>query len=71
MIDSGCTNHMTGEKKMFASFETFDESNENIVFGDNSKGKVLDLGKVTISNDHSISNVFLVNFINYNLISVS
>ena len=71
MIDSGCTNHMTREKKMFSSFETNDESNENIVFGDNSKGKVLGLGNVAISNDHSISNVFLVNSLNYNLLSVS
>ena len=71
MIDSGCTNHMTREKKMFSSFETNDESNENIMFGDNSKGKVLGLGKVAISNDHSISNVFLVNSLNYNLLSVS
>ena len=71
MIDSECTNHMTGKKKMFSSFETNDESNENIVFGNNSKGKVLGLGKVAISNDHSISNVFLVNSLNYNLLSVS
>jgi hypothetical protein len=30
------------------------------LFGDNSKGKVQGLGKVTISNDLSIPNVLLV-----------
>ena len=71
MIDSGCTNHMSGEKKMFSSFETNDESNKSIVFGGNRMGKVLGLGNVAISNNHSISNVFLVNSLNYNLLSVS
>ena len=41
------------------------------MFVDNSKGDVLGLGKVAISNDHSISNVFLMNSLNYNLLSVS
>ena len=40
---------MNGEKKMFSSFETNDESNENIVFGDNSEGKVMGLGEMAIS----------------------
>ena len=71
MIDSGCTNHMTGEEKMFTSLEDEVPSNEKIVFGDNGKGKVIGLGKIAISNDHSITNVFLVKSLNYNLLSVS
>ena len=31
-----------------------------VTFGDNRKGKVKGLGKIAISNDHSISNVLLV-----------
>jgi len=62
---------MTGEKDMFTSFEPSIEPVENIVFGDNSKGEVLGLGKIAISNDHSITNVFLVESLGYNLLSVS
>ena len=39
-------------------------------FGDNSKGKVKGLGKVAISNDHSISNVLYVASLSFNLLSV-
>jgi hypothetical protein len=33
---------------------------DSITFGDNRKGKVKGLGKIAISNDHSVSNVLLV-----------
>ena len=56
---------------MFASFDSSGSSHENIVFGDDGKGKVMGLGKVAISNDLSISNVLLVKSLNYNLLSVS
>jgi hypothetical protein len=41
------------------------------LFGDNCKGKVKGLGKIAISNDLSISNVLLVESLNFNLISVA
>ena len=71
MLDSGCTNHMTGEKDVFMSFQPSHDQSGNIVFGDNGKGEVLGLGKIAISNDNSISNVLLVNSLRYNLLSVS
>ena len=40
-------------------------------FGDNGKGKVKGLGKILISNDLSISNVLLVESLNFNLLSVA
>jgi hypothetical protein len=43
---------------------------EKITFGDNSKGKVQGLGKVAISNDHSISNVLYVTSLSFNLLFV-
>ena len=51
---------------MFSTLETNDSPSENIIFGDDSKGKVIGLGKVAISNDHSLSNVLLVESLNYN-----
>lgn len=71
MIDSGCTNHMTGEESMFSSLDPNGTSQDNIVFGDDGKGKVMGLGKIAISNDLSIANVLLVKSLNYNLLSVS
>ena len=57
VVDSGCTNHMTGEKDMFTSFQPSHDQSGNIMFGDNVKGEVDGLGKIAILNDNSISNV--------------
>ena len=52
MLDSGFTQHMTSDSRMFNSINT-NESNgvDSITFGDNGKGKVKGLGKIAISND--------------------
>jgi hypothetical protein len=71
VLDSGCTNHMTGEKKIFTSFERNDTSNDSITFGDNSQGKVLGHGKIAIISEYSILKVLLVDLLDYNLLSVS
>jgi hypothetical protein len=71
MLDSGCTNHMTGERRMFTSLEKNDYKNDCIMFGDNSQGQVLDFGKIAITTEHSISKVLLVESLDYNLLSVS
>ena len=71
MLDSGCTNHMTEESSMFSSYTPKMDSNENILFGDNSKGGVFGLGKVAITLEHSITNVLHVDSLGYNLLSVS
>jgi hypothetical protein len=42
-----------------------------ITFGDGNHGLVKGLGKIAISPDHSISNVFLLDSLDYNLLSVS
>ncbi|XP_066166983.1 uncharacterized protein [Oryza sativa Japonica Group] len=40
VVDSGCTNHMTGERSMFTSLDEEGGSRENIVFRDDGKGKL-------------------------------
>jgi hypothetical protein len=70
VIDSGCTQHMTGNPRMFTSLDENVDGQDKITFGDNSKGKVQGLGKVAISNDLSISNVLLVAPLSFNLLSV-
>jgi hypothetical protein len=49
---------MTGEKRMF-SYEKNEDPQRAITFGDGNQGLVKGLGKIAISSDHSISNVFL------------
>jgi hypothetical protein len=62
---------MTRERSMFQLYSLKLDSNENIIFGDNSREDVLGLGKVAISLEHSITNVLHVDSLSYNLLSVS
>ena len=63
---------MTGDARMFNSINTNGNNGyDSITFGDNGKGKIKGLGKITISNDMSIFNVLLVDSLNFNLLSVS
>jgi hypothetical protein len=61
---------MTGEK-MFTSCDMIENPTERIAFGGNGGGTVVDLGKIAISINHSISDVYLVESLDYNLLSVS
>ena len=56
---------------MFSSYTPKMDSNENILFGDNSKRDVIGLGKVVIILEHSITNVLHVDSLSYHLLSVS
>ena len=56
---------------MFTSYVKNKDSQDSIIFGDMNQGKVKGLGKIAISSEHSISNVFLVESLGYNLLSVS
>jgi hypothetical protein len=62
---------MTGEKRMFSSYEKNEDPQWATTFGDVNQGLVKGLGKIAISPDHSISNVFLVDSLDYNLLSIS
>ena len=63
---------MTGDAKMFNSINTNgNDGYDSITFCDNGKGKVKGLGKIAISNDMSISNVLLVESLNFHLLSVA
>ena len=64
---------MTGDVRMFNSINTNgNDGYDSITFCDNDKGKVKGLGKIiAISNDLSISNVLLVESLNFNLLFVA
>ena len=45
MLDSGCTQHMTGDSCMFKSIDTSQNGGfDAITFGNNKKGKVKEIG---------------------------
>jgi hypothetical protein len=62
---------MTGKKRLFSSYDKNEDPQRAITFGDGNQGLVKGFGKIAISPDHSMSNVFLVDSLYYNLLSVS
>ena len=56
---------------MFTSYQDNDDDLINVVFSDNSEGKVVGVGKIAITTDHTITHVLHVDSLNYNLLSVS
>jgi hypothetical protein len=62
---------MTGEKRMFSSYKKNEDPQRAITFGVGNQGLVKGLGIIAISPNHSISNIFLVDSLDYNLLSVS
>ena len=67
MLDSGCTQHMIGDSKIFSSLDDNVVGYSDIIFGDNSRGKVKGVGTIAISNDHSLSKVLLVDSLKFNI----
>jgi hypothetical protein len=61
---------MTGGREVLEQFVEDVNSTQCIIFGDNSKGKVLGRGKLAISKDLSLENVMLVDTLGYNLLSI-
>src|SRR5688572_33429947 len=62
--------HDGGEEDVHSYVKNKD-SQDSIIFGDGNQGKVKGLGKIAITSEHSISNVFLVESLGYNLLFVS
>jgi hypothetical protein len=56
---------------MFASYVKNKDYHDTIIFGDGNQGKVKGICKIAITTEHSISNVFFVESLGYNLFSVS
>jgi hypothetical protein len=62
---------MTGERRMFTSFEKNKCESDCITFGDNSQGQVPGFSKIAITTEHSVSKVLLVESLDCNLFSIS
>ncbi|GJW24951.1 retrovirus-related pol polyprotein from transposon TNT 1-94 [Tanacetum coccineum] len=65
--DSGCSKHMTGNRKLFSTYKAYNGG--NVIFGSNLRGNII--GKGTISNDSlKIDNVEHVDNLGFNLLSI-
>jgi hypothetical protein len=58
-------------RKECSPHEKNDDPQRAITFGDGNQGLEKGFGKIAISPDHSIFNVFVVDSLDYNLLSVS
>jgi hypothetical protein len=62
--------NMTGNDNMFTTLEDPGD-HEHVTFGDNSRAKIIDLGRIAITKVLSISNVMFVESLSFNLLSVA
>jgi hypothetical protein len=69
-MDSGCSRHMTRNKKWFSSLTPLSHK-EYVTFGDEKKGKVLSTGVTKVNDYFTLTDVTLVDKLKYNLLSVS
>jgi hypothetical protein len=70
LMDSGCSRHMTRNKKWFSSLTPLSHK-EYVTFGDDKKGKVLGTGIIKVNVHFTLNDVALVDKLRYNLLSVS
>jgi hypothetical protein len=69
-MDSGCSRHMTENKKWFSSLTPLSHK-EYVTFGDDKKGKVLGTDVIKVNDCSTLNDVTLVDRLRYNLLSVS
>jgi hypothetical protein len=69
-MDSGCSRHMTGNKKWFSSLTSLSHK-EYVTFEDDKKGKVLGTSVIKVNDYFTLNDVALVDRLRYNLLSVS
>jgi hypothetical protein len=58
LIDSGCSRHMTGDRRWFSSLTPV-MTKEYMTFRDNGKGRVLSVGTVKVSESVTLRRVSL------------
>ncbi|XP_015075296.1 uncharacterized protein LOC107019261 [Solanum pennellii] len=67
-LDSACSRHMTGDKRSFLSLKNI--KGGNVAFGNGKSGETQGIGKVGSMDTHAIENVYYVNGLQHNLLSV-
>ena len=68
-MDSGCSRHMNEFKSNFKTLENFDGG--FVHFGDNSGAYITGRGSIILNKDTPIRDVYFVECLKHNLLSVS
>ncbi|KAM2537704.1 hypothetical protein TB2_023225 [Malus domestica] len=69
-LDSGCSRHMTGDKRWFTTF-TEECKNGAVTFGDGKRARIVGKGEIKTLGIPCLKNVMLVDGLKANLISIS
>jgi hypothetical protein len=69
-MDSGCSRHMTGNKKCFSSLTPLSRK-KFVTFGDDKKGMVLGIGIIKVNDCFTLNDVALADRLRYNLLPIS
>jgi len=67
-LDSGCSRHMSGNRKIFSQLKAEEGT---VTYGDNGKGTVISTGSVGSKGKPIIEDVLCVKGLKHNLISIS
>jgi hypothetical protein len=70
LMNSGCSRHMTGNKKWFYSLTPLSHK-EYVTFRNDKKGKVLGTDVIKVNDCFTLNDVALVDRLRYNLLSIS
>ena len=68
-VDSGCSRHMTGEKANFLSLAA--TQGGSVAFSNGKSGTIMGIDKIGESLSNTIEDVYLVDGLKHNLLSVS
>jgi hypothetical protein len=66
LMDSGCSQHMIGNKKWFSSLTPLSRT-EFVTFGDDKKCKVFGTGVIKVNDHFTLNDVALVDRLRYNM----
>ena len=69
ILDSGCSRHMSGKSSLFTEIKK--QSSGSITLGDKGKCDIIGIGKVGCNTESTIDDVYLVDGLKYNLLSIS
>ncbi|GLJ54155.1 hypothetical protein SUGI_1160370 [Cryptomeria japonica] len=68
VIESGCSHHMTGDKRKFLLLQEF--AGGLVGFGDNKTRKIKGKGTISLDGKTNTDNVYYVEGLKHNLLSV-
>jgi len=68
-VDSGYSRRITGDRSNFLSLTAFDAG--RMAFGNGKSSTIVGIGKIGESLSHSIDNMYLVDGLQHNFLSVS